>query len=87
MPWEVVSAITKLDTVATRPVHTSTIETIETVSKPSTSLDKSDLEFLKHADHDTNIDVNIQLYSRLKLMQADGTDLELTDTTCVAKIY
>ena len=35
------------------------------------------------ADHDTYIDPNIQLYIHGKLTKADGTDLELSDHTCV----
>ena len=84
MGVDVVSTSTEFDVFATRPVQTSTIETIETAYKPIASLDQRDLEFLIPADHDTYIDLNIQLYVRGKLTQADGTDLELTDTTYVA---
>ena len=84
MGADVVSTSTEFDVFATRPVQTSTIETIETAYKPIASLDQRDLEFLIPADHDTYIDLNIQLYVRGKLTQADGTDLELTDTTYVA---
>jgi hypothetical protein len=41
------------------------------------------LELLIAADHDTYIDMNIQLYIRGKLTKSDGTSLELTDNTCV----
>ena len=84
MGADVVSTSTEFDAFATRPVQTSTIETIETAYKPIASLDQRDLEFLIPADHDTYIDLNIQLYVRGKLTQSDGTDLELTDTTYVA---
>ena len=84
MAADVVSAISEFDMFATRPVQSSTIETIETAYKPIASLDQSDFEFLIPADHDTYIDLNIQLYIRGKLTQADGKDLELTDVTCVA---
>ena len=87
MAADVVSASTEFDIFATRPVQTSTIERIETAYKPIASLDQSDLEFLMSADHDTYIDLNIQLYIRGKLTQADGTDLELTDITCVANNF
>ena len=84
MAADVVSASTEFDIFATRPVQTSTIEAIETAYKPIASLDQSDLEFLTPADLDTHIDLNIQLYVSGKLTQADGTDLEPTETTCVA---
>ena len=47
------------------------------------SLDESDIEFLIPADHDTYIDLNIQLYLRGKLTKADGTDLDDKDHTCM----
>ena len=84
MAADVVSASTEFDIFATRPVHTSTLETLETSYEPIAALDQSDLEFLVPADQDTYIDLNIQLYIRGKLTKADGTYLELTDNTCVA---
>ena len=84
MAADVVSASTEFDIFATRPVQYSTIETIETAYKPIASFDQSDLEILIPADHDTYIDLNNQLYIRGKLTQAEGTDLEVTDNTCVA---
>ena len=59
MAADVVSVSTEFDIFATRPVHTSTLETIETAYKPITSLDQSDLEFKTTADHDTYIYLNI----------------------------
>ena len=79
MAADVVSASTEFDVFATRPVQTSTLETLETSYKPIATLDQSDLEFLVPADQDTYIDLNIQLYIRGKLAKADGTALELTD--------
>ena len=84
MAADVVSASTEFDIFATRTVQTSTLEMIKPTYNPIASLDQSDLEFLVPADQDTYIDLNIQLYVRGKLTQADGTDLEPTDTTCVA---
>ena len=84
MAADVVSASTEFDIFATRPVQTTTIETIETAYKPIASLDQSDIEFLIPTDLDTYIDLYIQLYVCGKLTQADGRDLEPTDTTCVA---
>ena len=78
------AASNEFDIFTTRPVQTSTLETLETSYKPIASLNQSDLEFLVPADQDTYIDLNIQLYIRGKLKKADGTDLELTDNTCVA---
>ena len=83
MAADVVSASTEFDVFATRPVQTSTLETLETSYKPIAALDQSDLEFFVPADQDTYINLNMQLYIRGKLMKADGTALELTDTTCV----
>ena len=84
MAADLVSASTEFHIYATKPVQTSTLETVETSYKPIAALDQSDLEFLVPADQDTYIDLNIQLYIRGKLTKADGTDLELTDTSCVA---
>ena len=64
MAADVVSGSTEFDTFATRHVQTSTLETVETAYKPIASLDQSDLEFLIPADHNTYIDLNIQLYIR-----------------------
>ena len=50
MAADVVSASTEFDIFATRPVQTSTIETLETSNKPIGALDQSDLEFLVPAD-------------------------------------
>ena len=84
MAADVASASTDFDIFATRPVHTSTLETTETAYKPIAFLDLSDLEFLIFADHDTYIDPNIQLYIHGKLTKANGTSLEISDHTCVA---
>ena len=84
MAADVVSASTEFDIFAARPVQTSKLETLGTSYKPIAALDQSDLEFLIFADQETYIDLNIQLYIRGKLTKADGTDLELTDTICVA---
>ena len=84
MAADEVSASTEFDIFATRHVQSSTIETIETADKPIASLDESDLEFLVPADHDTYIDLNIQLYVPRKLTHEGGTDLELTDSTGAA---
>ncbi len=84
MAADVVSASTEFTIFATRPVQTSTLVTLETSYKPIAALDQSDLEFLVPADQDTYSDLNIQLYIRGKVTKADGTVLELTDTTCVA---
>ena len=85
MAADVVSESTEFDIFATRPVQTSTLETLETSYKPIAALDQSDLEFVVPADEDRYIDLNIQLYIRDKLTKTDRTDPELTDTTCVAE--
>ena len=79
----VVSASTEFDIFASRPVKTSTLETIEIAYKQIDSLDQIHLEFLIPADHDTYVDLNIQLYIRGKFVKADGTDLDDKDHTCV----
>ena len=61
MVADVVSASTEVDIFATRPVQSSTTETTETAYKPIASLGQSDLEFPIPANHDTYIDLNIQL--------------------------
>ena len=83
MASDAVSASTELDIFATKAVQTLTLEMTETAYKPIASLDQSDLEFLIPADHDTYIDLNLQLYIRGKLTKADGADLENTDHTAV----
>ena len=84
MAADVVSASTEFNIFATRTVQTSTLETLETSYNPIVSLDQSDLEFLLPADQDTYIVLNIWLYIHGKLTKTVETDLELTDTTCVA---
>jgi len=56
-------------------------ETIETIYRPITSVDQSDLEFLIPAEHDTYIDLNIKLYVPCKLTTADRNDLDSIDFT------
>ena len=65
MAADVVSGSTEFDIFATKPVQTSTLETIETAFKPIASLEQSDLEFQIPADHDTYIDLNIKLHIRV----------------------
>ena len=84
MAADVLSASTEFDIFATRHVQSSIIEMIETAYKSIASLDQRDLEFLITADHGTYIELIIQLYIHGKLTQADGTDLQVTDNTCVA---
>jgi hypothetical protein len=81
MAADVVSVCIKFYIFATRPKQTSNLETIETAYKPIDSHDQSDFEFLIPADHDTYIDLNIQLYVRGKMTKAEGTTVELTDYT------
>jgi hypothetical protein len=73
MSANAVSVSSELDIFATRPVQTSTLETTETAYKPIASIDQSDLEFLVPA-YDTYIDLNMQLYVRGKLVNADGVN-------------
>jgi hypothetical protein len=67
----------------TRPVQTSTLETIETANKPIASLEQSLLDFLIPAYHDTYIDLHIQLYISGKSTKAEGMDMDDKDHTCV----
>ena len=62
---------------------TSVQETIETIFRPTSSVDQSDLEFLIPAEHYTYIDLNIRLYVRGKLTTADGKDLDSTDLSAM----
>ena len=80
MTADVVSASTEFNIFSTRPVQISTLETTENLCKPIASLDQSDLEFLIPENHDTYIDLNIQLFIRGKLMKTDGTDLDEKST-------
>ena len=50
---EIVSVSTEFDIIAQKHVHTSTIETIETLYKPMALMDETDLEFLMPAVNDT----------------------------------
>jgi len=54
--------------------------------KPIASAEQSDLEFLIPADNDTYVDLNIKLYIRGKLINADGTNLDNTAFTAVTII-
>ena len=81
MAADVFSASTEFDIFDTRPVQTSTLETLETSYKPIAALDQSDLEFLVPADQDTYIDLYIQLDIPGKMTKADGRDLEHTENT------
>ena len=84
MDADVVSASTEFDIFATRIVQSSNIETLDAAYKRIAFLDQKDLEFLIPADHDSYIDLNIQLYNRGKLTKAEGMDLEVGDIKCVA---
>jgi hypothetical protein len=75
------SVSSAFDKFADRTVQTSTLETDETSYKPIASVDQCDLEFLIPANHDTYIDLNMQLYVRGKLTNAEGAVLEATDYT------
>ena len=54
------------------------METTETIYKPITSVDQTDIDFLIPGDSDTYIDPNIKLFIREKLIKTDGTDLAET---------
>jgi hypothetical protein len=64
-----------------------TLETTETSYIPIASIDQTDLEFLVPADHDTYIDLDIQLYIRDQLIKADGAELKNTDHTAVTNNF
>jgi len=50
-----VSLSFELNIFATRPIKTSVVDTTEVTYKPIASAEKSDLEFLIHADNDTYV--------------------------------
>jgi hypothetical protein len=57
---------------------------VETVYKPLPHVEQNDLEFLIPGDSDTNIDLDIKLYVRGKMVSSSGKDVYLTDTTAEA---
>jgi len=74
MAADALSVSSEFDIFSQKPVQTSVQETIETIYRPITSVDQSDMEFLIPPEHDTYIDLNIKLYVRGKLKTADGKD-------------
>jgi len=77
----------EFDIFAHKPVQTSILETIETIFRPTASVDQTDLEFLIPAENDTYIDLNIRLFVRGTLNATDGKSLEETDYTAVTNNF
>jgi len=46
-------------------------------------VEQNDLKFLIPGDSDTNIDLDIKLYVRGKMVSGSGKDVDLTDSTAV----
>jgi hypothetical protein len=62
-------------------VQTAILETNEVHYKPIATVVQNDLEFLRPANYETYIDLNINLYVKGKLIGADGKNLDATDFT------
>ena len=56
MAAEALSVSSEFDIFEQKPVQTSVQETIETIYRPISLVDQSDLEFFIPAEHDTYID-------------------------------
>ena len=61
MAREVLSVSSEFHIFAQKPIQTWVLEAIETIFRPITSVDHSDLEFFIHPEHDTYIDLNIRV--------------------------
>ena len=59
------------DIIASTPIQSAVVENTEVKYKPIASMDHSDLEFLSTSDNDTYIELDIKLYIRGKLTEAD----------------
>jgi hypothetical protein len=77
----------EFDIFATRPVQMSTVGTTEIAYKTIAFIDQSHLEFLVPADNDTYADLNVQLYFRGKLVDADGAELEVSNHMAVTNNF
>jgi len=69
-----VSLSSEFDIFAPGTIKTSVVATTEVTYKPIASVEQSDLEYQIPADNDEYVDLNIKLYIRGKLMNADGTN-------------
>jgi hypothetical protein len=66
----------ELDIFADILVQTSTDKTVEIAHKPTTSVDKSDLEFTIPRDDNKYIDPNMQIYIKCQLFGAAEAELD-----------
>jgi len=72
---------TDFDIFNRKAVQSAVLETTETIYKPITSVDQTDIEFSIPGDVDTYIDLDLKLYIKGKLTKKDGTNLTATDFT------
>ena len=72
---------TEFDIFAPKPRQIAVEGTIETIYKPIASIDQTDIEFLIPGDSETDIDLDLKLYIKGKLLKEDDTQLGDTDYT------
>jgi len=72
---------TEFDIFAPKPRQIAVEGTFETIYKPITSIDQTDIEFLIPGDSDTYIDLDLKLYIKGRLLKEDNTEPTDTDYT------
>jgi len=70
---------TEFDIFAKKPVQSAILETNVVHYKPIATVDQNDLELLIPGDSKSYIDLDIKLYVKGRLLDADGKDLDASD--------
>ena len=65
---------TEFDPFARKAKQGSCLDTTETIYKPITSVDQTDIEFVIPGDSEPYIDLNLKLFIWGKLIKKDGAD-------------
>jgi len=76
---EVASVSSGIDIFMLRPIQTAVLGIVETLYKLLAPVEQKDFEFVITGDSDTNIDLDIKLYVRGKLVSSSGKDVDFTD--------
>jgi hypothetical protein len=72
----ILAVSSEFDIFVHKPIHTSVLETIETVYQPIAPVEQSDLEFLIPADTNIYFNVDIKLYIGGKLIFGERKDFD-----------
>jgi len=84
---EITFISSEIDIFSHKPVLNSVLGTFETAYKPIAPVDQNDQEFLIRADKDNYIRLDIQLYSRGKLVSGSGNNIKASDHTAVTSNF